>query len=79
MHENYTEDDLVRFIYNEVTAKEHREITKAIESNPELSKAYLNLYKVVKQLDGLAMQPQNSTVDIIVEHSQHTSHLETSF
>lgn len=79
MQENYTEDDLVRFIYNEVTPKEYREIKSAIESSPELSKTYLNLYKVVKQLDMLAMEPQTSTVDIIVEHSQHSSHLETSF
>ncbi len=78
MHESYTEDDLVRFIYNEVSQKEYREIKSAIESDTELSNAYLSLYKVVKQLDMLAMEPQSSTVEIIVEHSQHSSHLETS-
>ena len=77
MQEKCTEDDLIRFIYNEVSQNEQNEIRKAIESDPEVGKSYLNLLKVVNQLDTISLAPQSSTVDIIIEHSQHSSHLET--
>ena len=74
MPNNYTQDDLILFIYDELTEKEKFSIQKALETDAELFKVYHSLLQVVGSLDTLNYEPSASTVDIILEHSHHEEH-----
>jgi len=78
MKKTFTEDDLIRFIYDEVSQSEKMDIQQAIESDEKLREQFLNTMKVIKEMDGFSMNPSESTVDIIIEHSHHSSPMETS-
>jgi hypothetical protein len=74
MPKSYTQDDLILFIYNELTEKEKFSVQKALDSDPELFKAYHMLLQVVGSLDTLNYEPHPSSVEIILEHSHHEEH-----
>jgi len=74
MPNKYTQDDLILFIYDELTEKEKFNIQKALETSPELNKEYHSLLQVVGSLDSLSYEPNPSSVEIILEHSHHEEH-----
>jgi hypothetical protein len=74
MPKSYTENDLILFIYNELTEKEKFGVQKALDSDPELHKTYHMLLQVVGSLDTLNYEPDPSSVEIILEHSHHEEH-----
>ena len=74
MPKSYTEDDLILFIYNELTEREKFSIQKALHASPELYKSYHTLLQVVGSLDTLSYEPHPSSVEIILEHSHHEKH-----
>lgn len=71
MQLNYTEDYLILFIYNELSEAEHLAVQQAIDSNPILKNKFIQLLEVVGRLNTFTMEPSQSTIDIIVEHSLH--------
>jgi hypothetical protein len=74
MPNSYTQDDLILFIYGELTEKEKFSIQKALETSPELHKTYHSLLQVIGSLDTLNYEPHPSSVEIILEHSHHQEH-----
>ena len=74
MLKSYTQDDLILFIYNELSEKEQFQIRKALESDSELFTNYHTLLQVVGSLDTLNFDPHPSSVEIILEHSHHEEH-----
>jgi hypothetical protein len=71
MPKSYTQDDLILFIYNELPENEKFSVQKALDSNPELYKTYHMLLQVVGSLDSLNYEPHPTSIEIILEHSQH--------
>ena len=74
MHENFTNSDLIRYFYNEVSAEEKQEISKEIAYNPRLRHQYQSLCRMTEQLDGFSFDPDPTTIDIILEHSHSYEH-----
>ncbi len=79
MQQVYTEDDIIRYVYNEVSASEKVLIEKAMENQPSLFQAYNQLLEIKSRMDGVVLNPNASSVELILEHSIKTSsHLEAS-
>ncbi len=70
MQAKFTPEDLLRFIYGEVNPEEHMAISSAIESSERLYQTYQEMLSVVGSLEKLELEPDPSTIDIIMEHSQ---------
>lgn len=67
----YTQDDLILFIYNELPEDEKLRMQNALEADQDLFKAYTSLLQVVGSLDTLNYEPHPTSIEIILEHSQH--------
>lgn len=78
MQKIYTENDIVRYIYNEVSTPERKQIENALESDTYLMKVYAQMKEVVLKMDKVKFQPHPSSVELILEHSKASSHLEAS-
>lgn len=79
MRKSYTEDDVIRYIYNETGPLEREEIAIAIKSDLELCAFYKSLKKMNVSLEELRMKPDPSSIKLILEFSQSLSgRLETS-
>ncbi len=75
MKNAFTPNDLVRFIYHEVTAAEETLIKQHIAENREVSEEFLLLMDAVKQLE-VNLEPSESSMNIILAYSREheTSH-----
>lgn len=74
MLKSYTPDDLLLLIYDELDDAEKTEIHKALEADSNLNQIYQMLLQVTGSLNTLSYEPDPSTIEIILEHSQHEEH-----
>lgn len=74
MQTTYTEDDLILFMYGEVSPEEKLRIQHALDTDMELFRKYHSMRLVKGCLDTYAQEPDPSSIDIILEHSQHMEH-----
>ena len=78
MIQTFTQPDLIRFIYNETTTEQHREIELALLCDNELMEEYKSLKSTVGALGELSYTPSNSTIEKILNYSKstnlHTAH-----
>jgi hypothetical protein len=74
MPEVYTDEDLILFIYNELTPDQHNRIQSALQWNGDLYRRFDELLRTMAQLDTLKLEPHPSTVEIILEQSAHPEH-----
>ena len=70
MIKTFTQDDLIRFIYNECPETERREINKALLCDVELLELYKQLSAVKNQIDRAAFEPSDKTVQKILAYSK---------
>lgn len=73
MAQNYTENDLLRYLYQEVSEKEKLEIEAQLLVDSKLQNAFISLKNGMESLDKLSEEPSQTSVDIIMEYSQKTS------
>lgn len=73
MAQNYTENDLLRYLYQEVSEKEKLEMEAQLLVNVKLQKAFVLLKNGMESLEKLSEEPSLTSVDIIMEYSQKTS------
>lgn len=78
MRQSFTENDLICFYYGELPEDENARIRKAIENDFKLKQQYEHLKQVTQMLDKVEKFPNETSVEIIREHSDHSSSLETS-
>ncbi len=78
MNRKFTQNDLIRYYYNETDEAETKAIREALMENSHLRQQYDNFYRTFEVLDKAFMEPDETSVDIIREHSAHFSSLETS-
>ena len=69
MKQNFTHQDLVRFLYNETTASETLAINEALHSDPVLKQEFQVLTQGRQQLPAVSFLPSRSTVRRILNYS----------
>ncbi len=70
MIKTFTQDDLVRYIYQETTKEENIEIEQAMLFDEALADDYAELSGIVSSLNGIQKEPSQSTIDSILNYSK---------
>ena len=70
MIKTFTQDDLVRYIYQETTAEETIEIETALIFDEGLSESYSELSKTVDLLRQVQVKPSESSIEKILSYSR---------
>ncbi|GAB5522658.1 MAG: hypothetical protein Roseis2KO_05300 [Roseivirga sp.] len=70
MIKTFTQDDLVRYIYQETTPEESIEIETALIFDEQLAEAYNDLNGTVESLKAVKLKPSENTVDKILSYSK---------
>ena len=70
MTKTFTENDLIRFIYQETSEEESRLITEALWDDSQLRAEYGELCLLQQSLDGAMKTPRASSVDRIMDFSK---------
>lgn len=73
MIKTFTHHDLIRFIYNDLTNEEHRNVELALLCDNELMEDFKKLKSTVKALDELTLEPSKSTIEAILDYSKSTN------
>ena len=73
MIQTFTQLDLIRFIYNETTTEQHREIELALLCDNDLMEDYKSIKSTVNALAEVSYSPSNSTVKSILNYSKSTN------
>ncbi|WP_222933149.1 hypothetical protein, partial [Fulvivirga aurantia] len=70
MTKTFTQDDVVRYIYEETSEAENKEIEKAFICDSKLQEMYKELNSVKKRLDHSLKQPSDSVIQSIMNYSK---------
>ena len=71
----FTQTDLIRYLYQETTEEEKREIDKALRKDKELQAMFAELLSVKRGLDSARLEPSgNSIMNILSYSRQHGNH-----
>lgn len=70
MIKTFTQDDLIRYIYQETTPEESIEIETALIFDEQLSEAYNSLNGTVESLKAVKLKPSEDTIDKILSYSR---------
>ena len=78
MYQQFTQEDLIRYWYGEVSSEECKSITEALKVNWELKEQYEEIQATFDVLDKVVMRKPNlSSIKIIMDYSQKTQAMET--
>lgn len=69
IHNTYTSNDLIRFIYKETSAKESIQIAEQISSDWNLKEEYEMLKDAYRQLPKVTFSPKKETLSNILGYS----------
>ena len=69
MTQTFTREDLLRFIYKEITADEATAVKRAILADAELAAEYQAMLTVKEDLDAQFLEPSQTSVNIILQHA----------
>lgn len=70
MTQKFTQNDLIRFAYEELDSFTEAELAVNMRSNPELKAEYTAIEEMRSKLNELHYQPSESSLQIILEHSR---------
>jgi len=72
MKKRINQDDLLKYLYNEVTLQQKKDIEDALASNPALEEQFFNFLQMKKQLDDFANEnsPSKKSIDKILKFSK---------
>ena len=77
MKRNFTQEDIINYIYGETSSEEAKAIKEELSINAELNDYYQETLKVLNVLDSAFVEPSETTVSILMEDSKSSSSLET--
>ena len=77
MTNNFTPNDLIRFIYRETTPEEDASIKQRIIEDAALSRLFQQLIEAKHALDVEEMEPSETSVNIILDFSKERTHQES--
>lgn len=78
MTKTITQDNLIRYIYNETSAEEASLIDEALKADWELKDFFEQLLESKNQLDKAVASPKKIVIDTILAYSKDTAHMEHS-
>jgi hypothetical protein len=70
MKQTFTSNDLVRFIYREVSSEEEVQIKQFIAEDPEAAEELRLMMESIMELDSVSLEPNESSVNIILDYSR---------
>lgn len=70
MTKTFTQDDVIRYIYDETSETENAEIEQALICDAHLQEMYKELNAVKRQLDHSLKQPSDSIIQSIMNYSK---------
>lgn len=76
MTKSFTQNDLIRYIYQEMTAAESDQFVQTLHINPQIMQEYLEVLETVEQLDSLMMEPSERISNEIKNMAQSATGLE---
>ena len=71
MIKTFTQDDVVRYVYEETSAQENLLIEDALMSEPDLMTFFLDALELRAMLNRIERQPKDRTVQTILDYSQN--------
>ena len=79
MKSNFTQNDLIKKLYNELQPLEDLVLDFTLEDNWNLQEEYLAFKEVKDKLDAARYSPSKTSIAIILEHSRRSRSIETSY
>jgi hypothetical protein len=71
MIKTFTQDDVIRYVYEETSPEENLLIEDAMMSEPELMTFFLEALELRALMNKIERQPRESTVQSILSYSKH--------
>lgn len=72
MTKSFTPNDLVRYIYQEMSEGENELFVQALRGNDTLMQDYLEMLSTIGQLDQLILEPSDKVVKAILRRAKST-------
>lgn len=70
MTKTFTQNDVIRYIYQETTADENLEIQQAMLFDSELANAYKILKQTIEALNEISLQPSDKSIEHVLTYSK---------
>lgn len=70
MTKTFTQNDLIRFLYQETTEEEQSQISKALVIDAELRQQYTALVALKMEMDQAMLDPSGETVENILNYAK---------
>lgn len=70
MIKTFTQDDVVRYIYEETSEKENAEMISAMLFDDELADTYASLKDILLSLDLATKEPSDKSIEAIISYSK---------
>ncbi|REG84076.1 hypothetical protein [Algoriphagus antarcticus] len=68
----FTPNDLVRYIYQEMSEVEQELLVQALHSDNSLMQEYVEMLSTIEQMDQIQLQPSEKVVQAIKSRAQST-------
>lgn len=68
----FTPNDLIRYIYQEMTEDEQEQLVQALHNDESLMQEYVEMLSTLGQLDQIELQPSEKVVNAIKSMAQST-------
>lgn len=72
MTKPFTPNDLLRYIYQEMSEGEHEKLVQALREDGSLMQDYLEMLSTIDQLDKLMLEPSEKVVKGILKKAKST-------
>ena len=73
MTKTFTQDDVIRYVYEETSPEDNLLIEDAMMSEPELMTFFLEALELRALMNKIERQPRTSTIQSILNYSQNYS------
>ena len=73
---NFTPEDMIRFLYNEMTAEEAKSLLQAMENNWSIKEKFEVLKEAMSNLDTLHYSPRPQSIQAIMQYADVTKPVE---
>lgn len=70
MTKTFTQDDVIRYVYDEISGSEREELKQAIICDSELQDLYKELIAIKRQLDQSMKSPSDKVTESILNYSK---------
>lgn len=72
MTKSFTQNDLIRYLYQEMTEPENEDFVKVLQDDPDLMQEYIELLSILENLNNLQLTPSERVVNAIKKKAQST-------